>query len=68
MTGLLMIAAQCTVSGMASVYAEYILKKQQEVSNLNILTKVIHCLIFAVLLDTCFFGKKKKMIIIINIM
>lgn len=32
MTGLLMIAAQCTVSGMASVYAEYILKKQQEVT------------------------------------
>lgn len=32
MTGLLMIAAQCTVSGMASVYAEYILKKQQEMS------------------------------------
>ncbi|XP_078316025.1 putative UDP-sugar transporter protein SLC35A4 isoform X2 [Crassostrea virginica] len=32
MTGLVMIGAQCTVSGMASVYAEYILKKQKEMS------------------------------------
>lgn len=37
MTGLLMIAAQCTVSGMASVYAEYILKKQQEVTYFHVL-------------------------------
>ncbi|XP_062584310.1 probable UDP-sugar transporter protein SLC35A4 [Saccostrea cucullata] len=31
-TGLVMIGIQCTVSGMASVYAEYILKKQKEMS------------------------------------
>ncbi|XP_056021721.1 probable UDP-sugar transporter protein SLC35A4 isoform X2 [Ostrea edulis] len=31
-TGLVMIIAQCVVSGMASVYAEYILKKQKEMS------------------------------------
>lgn len=71
MTGLLMIAAQCTVSGMASVYAEYILKKQQEVTYFNtctcILTMSIHCLMFAVLLVIFFFWLKKPKYYVIDI-
>lgn len=60
MTGLLMIAAQCTVSGMASVYAEYILKKQQEVTYFHVLPMSASLMFAYWVLASCFFWLKKK--------